>query len=266
VFAGDQVILTSDDDTMHWRVFELYKIAKKFNLIISKQKATVTALYRKRPIRSKIIFGDQTNQQVNTFNFLGCHISYIGETDITQKIAKFNYIRVGLFWEHWKIKQDLIHKVNSMTMALLTGLYQSETWVISTSNRRRLQGVEMHFLSSVAALTQQNRIRNKIIWKNLMYKASSITMMNIALTGWVTYKDGSKWLRKIITEYKPKGKNALEDLERDGEAKMWSYSRFKSLYILIENNNNFLNRMGLGHMLQMQSWIAQWEFWQQSIV
>jgi hypothetical protein len=32
------------------------------------------------------ILDDQTTEKVNTFSFLGYHVSYFGETDITRKI------------------------------------------------------------------------------------------------------------------------------------------------------------------------------------
>jgi hypothetical protein len=41
--------------------------------------------YGKWSLQSKIILEDQIVEQINTFYLLGCHISYFGETDITQK-------------------------------------------------------------------------------------------------------------------------------------------------------------------------------------
>jgi hypothetical protein len=46
------------------------------------------------------------------------------------------------------------------TVAVSTGLYGSEAWVMSARDRSRLQAVEMHFLRSVAGLTWQDHLRN----------------------------------------------------------------------------------------------------------
>jgi hypothetical protein len=43
----------------------------------------------KEPVRSKICINDKTLEQVNTFNYLGCILSYEGEKDMPSKISKF---------------------------------------------------------------------------------------------------------------------------------------------------------------------------------
>jgi hypothetical protein len=41
-------------------------------------------------MRSKIVINNNTVEQTNTFNYLGCSISYQNEKDITVKICPHN--------------------------------------------------------------------------------------------------------------------------------------------------------------------------------
>jgi hypothetical protein len=41
------------------------------------------------PVRSKIVINNNITEQVNTFSYLGCSISYQHEKDITYKVTKF---------------------------------------------------------------------------------------------------------------------------------------------------------------------------------
>jgi hypothetical protein len=43
----------------------------------------------KYPVRSKICKNNKTLEQVDTFNYLGCILSYEGEKDMPSKISKF---------------------------------------------------------------------------------------------------------------------------------------------------------------------------------
>jgi hypothetical protein len=43
----------------------------------------------KDPVRSKTCINNKTLEQLNTFNYLGCTLSYEGEKDMPSKISKF---------------------------------------------------------------------------------------------------------------------------------------------------------------------------------
>jgi hypothetical protein len=43
----------------------------------------------KDPVRSKTCINNKTLEQVNTFNYLGCIVSYEGEKDMPLKISEF---------------------------------------------------------------------------------------------------------------------------------------------------------------------------------
>jgi hypothetical protein len=51
-------------------------------------KSKTTAFLGQQHVRSKIVIENKILEQVNTFNYLGCHVSYEGEKDIQDKITK----------------------------------------------------------------------------------------------------------------------------------------------------------------------------------
>jgi hypothetical protein len=56
---------------------------------ISIEKTKIMAFSGKDPVRSKICINNKTLERVNTFNSLGCTLSYEGEKDLPSKISKF---------------------------------------------------------------------------------------------------------------------------------------------------------------------------------
>jgi hypothetical protein len=56
---------------------------------VSIEKTKIMAFSGKDPVRSKICISNKTLEQVNTFNYLGCTLSYEGEKDKPSKIPKF---------------------------------------------------------------------------------------------------------------------------------------------------------------------------------
>jgi hypothetical protein len=56
---------------------------------ISHHKTKIMASKGTEPIRSKILIDNMILEQVNTFTYLGCNISYLEERDIHSKITKF---------------------------------------------------------------------------------------------------------------------------------------------------------------------------------
>jgi hypothetical protein len=72
---------------------------------ISHKKTKIMAFKATEPIRSKIVIDNIMLEQVNTFTYLGCNISYQEETDIHFKITKFLQI-LGLL--NNKLKLNLV--------------------------------------------------------------------------------------------------------------------------------------------------------------
>ena len=92
LFADDQVLLTSSEDDLQNALFKLNNICKEYSLNISTNKTKVLAFKGTETIRAKIILERKPIEQVNCFNYLGCHISYWKNEDIINKINKFSYI------------------------------------------------------------------------------------------------------------------------------------------------------------------------------
>jgi hypothetical protein len=78
-------------------------------------------------------------EQVNTFTYLGCKISYQKEKDIHSKITKFLQIQ-GLL--NNTLKPNLVQRNTRLklykTLALPALLYGSEIWTIKHCDKNRL--------------------------------------------------------------------------------------------------------------------------------
>jgi hypothetical protein len=61
-------------------------ITSQYGLTISTNKIKTMAFQGQDPIRSKIVINNKIIEQVNTFNYLGCLLSYETEKDITSKL------------------------------------------------------------------------------------------------------------------------------------------------------------------------------------
>jgi hypothetical protein len=114
---------------------------------ISHKKNKIVAFKGTEPIRSKIVIDNRILEQVNTFTYLGCYISYQEEKDIHSKITKFLQI-LGLL--NNTLKPNLIQRRTRLklykTLPLPTLLYGSEIWTIKQCDKNRLRTAEMKYL------------------------------------------------------------------------------------------------------------------------
>jgi hypothetical protein len=62
---------------------------------IFSSKSKIMAFLRQHPIRSKSVVENKILEQMITFNYLGCLLSYEGEKDLQEKIIRFQEI-VGI--------------------------------------------------------------------------------------------------------------------------------------------------------------------------
>jgi hypothetical protein len=92
------------------------------------------------PIRSKTVIDNVILEQVNTFTYLGCNISYQEEKGIHSKITKFLQI-LGLL--NNTLKPNLVQISTRLklykTLALPTLLYGSEIWTIKQCDKIGLE-------------------------------------------------------------------------------------------------------------------------------
>jgi hypothetical protein len=89
LFADDQVLIAESEILLQKSVHKLENIASKYGLTISTNKTKTMAFRGRDHIRSKIVINNKIREQVNTFNYLGCTLSYKQEKDATNKLSKF---------------------------------------------------------------------------------------------------------------------------------------------------------------------------------
>lgn len=210
LFADDQVLISDNEDILQRSIFELQTIAGEYNLEISVQKTKSMAFQGKFPLRCKLLIQNQGIEQVSSFKFLGCDLSYMGEIDAEKKIEKFNRI-CGTIRRtlKGKVRKETYMKFYK-TMAVPCGLYGSETWTLDTKTRSKIQAAEMKFLRGCLGVTKRDRLRNEDI-RNLL----EIYELNNKVDDYrQTWKDhvnrmNNERLPKKILNYKPKGKRDI---------------------------------------------------------
>jgi hypothetical protein len=142
----------------------LNNILKDFEMKISCRKSKTVAFLGQKPVSSKIVVENKILEQVNTFNYLGCHVSYDGEKDIQDKITKFLKI-LGLL--NNVLKPNQVHKTTKLkvynTLAVLPLIYGSEIWTLRKQDKIRLTTSEMKFLRKTAGYISMDHKQNEEI-------------------------------------------------------------------------------------------------------
>jgi hypothetical protein len=118
------------------------------------------------PIRSKIVIGNKTIEQVNSCNYLGNLISYENEMDIDNKLN--NYLRItGIINNVFRPKKTLnktrIKLCNKLALPIL--LYSSEIWTIKARDARRITAADMKYMRRTAGYTWTDHKTNTEIAK-----------------------------------------------------------------------------------------------------
>jgi hypothetical protein len=129
----------------------LHQTVQTFGMEISHQKTKILAFKGTEPVRSKIVIDNMILEQVNTFTYLGCNISYQEERDIHSKITKFLQI-LGLLNNTLKPNLTQRSKILKLykTLALPTLLCGSEICTIKQCDKNRLRTAEMKYLRRTA--------------------------------------------------------------------------------------------------------------------
>lgn len=183
LFADDQLVLADSEDNLQRAVHLLRIVANKYNLKISHRKTKVFGFCGNNTIRTKIVIEDKMIEQVNSFTYLGCDLSYISSTDVENKLNKFLRL-IGT------IKRTLINKVDRQTvlkfyktLAIPTLLYGSETWILTRAQQRRIEAAEMRLLRPLAGFRLQDHKRNEDIRQELNVE-SVITIIEKYRNNW----------------------------------------------------------------------------------
>jgi hypothetical protein len=129
---------------------------------ISIGKIKIMAFSGKDPVRSKICINNEMPKQVNTFNYLGCILSYESEKVMPSKISTFlKTIRVI----NQVFKPSLVQYHTRLniyrTLARLVLTYGSEAWTIIKADEKRLQAAEMKFMRKFVGFTLLDHKENE---------------------------------------------------------------------------------------------------------
>jgi hypothetical protein len=107
-------------------------------------------------------------EQVNTFTYQSCNISYQEEKNLHSKITKFLQI---LGFLNNTLKPNLVQRSTRLklykTLALPALLYGSEIWTIKQFDKNRLRTAEMKYLRRTAEYTLLDHKRNEEILQEL---------------------------------------------------------------------------------------------------
>jgi hypothetical protein len=122
-------------------------------LEIATKKTKVFGFVGTDHLRTKIIINDETLEQVSRFTYLGCSISYQFSNDVEFKLAKFLQL-IGIIKRtiFMKLRTETILKIYN-TLVMPAFLYGSENWILTASQRRRIEAAEMKLLRPLAGYT-----------------------------------------------------------------------------------------------------------------
>jgi hypothetical protein len=85
----NQVTMADSEDALQISVHKLETVTSKYGLKISTSKTQTIAYKGRGPVRSKILVNNNIVEQINTFSYVGCSVSYQNERDVFVKISKF---------------------------------------------------------------------------------------------------------------------------------------------------------------------------------
>jgi hypothetical protein len=156
-------------------------------------------------INNKII------EQVNTFNYLGCLLSYeTKKKDITSKLSKFLQITgiINQVLKRSKVQKQTRLKIYN-TLALPTLLYGGETWTLREQDKSRTTAVEMKFMRKTAKHTRQDHKINQEIMKELETNPV-LEKINNHKEKWIQHAHRMERSRlpRAILNYQPSGKRS----------------------------------------------------------
>ena len=164
----------------------------------------------KYPIRSKIVLNDEILEQVNSFNYLGCLISYDQEKDVERKLNKFQHMcgTIHRTLRNKTRKDTMIRFYKVLAVPLLT--YGSENWVLNRTAKRRIETAEMRFLRRIPGYTLRDHIPNHKIREELdIYKLEEkINSMKWQWFHHIERMDPSRIPKKIL-QYRPQGHRSI---------------------------------------------------------
>jgi hypothetical protein len=146
--------------------------------------------------------------QINTFNYLGCSLSYEREKDVTTKVSKFLQI-TGIINKvlkpsnvHW---QTRLRICNTLVIPIL--LCGSEAWTLKEQDKSRITAAEMKFMRKTAKYTWQDHRRDQDITEELKMQPV-MEKINNYKNNWIQHfrRMDRPRLPHAILKYQPAGR------------------------------------------------------------
>lgn len=206
LFADDQILMAESEDDLQVAAYQLQLIMEKYNLKISNHKTKTMAFEGVDHRRCKIVLNNEIIEQVSSFNYLGCNISYLKEQDVKNKMSKFQQM-CGTIRRTLKNKTQRSTQLKfytSLAVPILT--YGSENWSINRATKKKIETSEMKFLRSVAGLTLLDHQRNEHIRQQLnIFNLTEIIQRQ--KHNWFQHirRMNDDRLPKVILNYEPRG-------------------------------------------------------------
>jgi hypothetical protein len=164
------------------------------------------------------VINGQIIEQVNSFDYLGCNLSYIFSRDIDNKLAKFQQL-IGT------MKRTLFQKGRPerviqfyKTLALPTLLYGSEAWTLKSAQIKRTEAVEMKLLRPLAGYTLSNHIRNEDVHQKL--ETETVTnKISTYRNNWLDHLErmAPERIPYKLLKYNQQGKDQEDDQRNSGK-------------------------------------------------
>jgi hypothetical protein len=114
------------------------------------------------------VISNKIIEHINTFNYLGCSLSYERAKDVTTKVSKFLQITgiINQVLNPSKLqRQTRLRIYNTLAIPIL--LYGSEAWTLKEQDKSRITAAEMKLLRKTAKYTWQDHKQNRDITEEL---------------------------------------------------------------------------------------------------
>ena len=89
MFTDDQIIEADSYAALQISTHKLETVTVIYGLKILTSRMKTMAFKGRDTVTSKTVINNSTIEKINTFNYLGCSISYQNDKDITVTISKF---------------------------------------------------------------------------------------------------------------------------------------------------------------------------------
>jgi hypothetical protein len=208
LLADDQVIMAESENLLQKSVHKLEKITSKYGLTISTNKTKTMAFRGRDPIRSKIVMNNKIIEQIHTFNYLGCSLSYEREKDVTTEVSKFlqiTEITNKVLKPSEVQRQTRLRIYNTAAIPIL--LYGSEAWALKEQDKSRVTAAEMKFMRETAKYTWQDHKRNQDITEELKIQ-QVLEKINNYKNKWIQHVRRMDRVRlpHAVLKYQPAGR------------------------------------------------------------